>query len=70
MGWDDLDCIDVVQVRDKWRARMNTVIILLVSIQCRKVPNYIRNSQSFKKDSAAYSQSQLSRVISSYAISD
>lgn len=44
MGWDGLDWTDVAQVRDRWRASVNTVIILLVSIQCRKVPNYNRKS--------------------------
>ena len=43
IGWKGLDWIDVSQVRDKWRARVNTIIILLGSVKCGKVPNYIRN---------------------------
>lgn len=27
MGWEGLDWTDVAQVGDKWRARVNTVIV-------------------------------------------
>jgi hypothetical protein len=30
IGWDGMDCIDLAQDRDKWRALMNTVMKLRV----------------------------------------
>jgi hypothetical protein len=30
-GWDDMDCTDVAQDRDQWRALENTVMNLQVS---------------------------------------
>jgi hypothetical protein len=30
IGWDDMDCIDVAQDRDQWRALVNTVMNLQV----------------------------------------
>jgi len=41
MGWEGLDWIDIAQVSGKWRARVNTVIKLLGSIKCGKVPNNV-----------------------------
>jgi hypothetical protein len=29
-GWDGMDCIDLAQDRDQWRALANTVMNLLV----------------------------------------
>jgi hypothetical protein len=31
IGWDDVDCIDMAQDRDKWKALVNTVLNLRVS---------------------------------------
>jgi hypothetical protein len=33
IGWDGVDWIDVAQDRDKWRARVNTVMNLRGSIK-------------------------------------
>jgi hypothetical protein len=30
IGWDSMDCIDLVQYRDQWRALVNTVMKLRV----------------------------------------
>jgi hypothetical protein len=30
IGWDGVDCIDVTQDRDQWRALVNTVLNLRV----------------------------------------
>jgi hypothetical protein len=31
IGWDGMDCIDLAQNRDRWRAVVNTVMSLRVS---------------------------------------
>jgi hypothetical protein len=31
IGWDDMDWIDLAQVRDRWRALVNTVMDLRVT---------------------------------------
>jgi hypothetical protein len=30
IGWDGVDCVDLIQNRDKWRALVNTVMNLQI----------------------------------------
>jgi hypothetical protein len=41
--WDGVDWIDMAQSRDQWRALVNTVIELSVSIKCREVLEWLQN---------------------------
>jgi predicted membrane protein len=50
--WDDVDWIDMSQDRDQWRALVNTVLNLSISIKCWEVLEGLRNWWLLKKGSA------------------
>jgi hypothetical protein len=50
--WADMEWIRLAQVRDQWRAVVNTVMNLQVSIKYWEVFEWLHNWRLVKKDSA------------------
>jgi hypothetical protein len=52
IGWDVVDWMNMAQDRDLWRALVNTVLNLRVTIKCCEVLEGLQNWWLLKKDSA------------------
>jgi hypothetical protein len=50
--WDGMDWIYMAQDRDQWRALVNTVMNLRVSLKCWQIVEWLHNWQLLKKGSA------------------
>jgi hypothetical protein len=53
IGWDGVDWIDMAQDRNQWRALVNMVLNLRVSIKCWGVLEGLHNWRLLKKGSAS-----------------
>jgi hypothetical protein len=52
IGWDGVNWIDLARNRDKWRALVNMVMNLWVSLKCWEVLVYLGHWRLLKKGSA------------------